>query len=97
MSINAKTVLSALNKTIINLPVVITNCVVDEGNVILFFKEPNAKVNYAINIDIDYQLDESSKITNLLAYSLLATLASKHGSAFNALKVDIRITVLKLI
>lgn len=45
MSINAKTVLSALNKTIINLPVVITNCVVDEGNVILFFKEPNSNVN----------------------------------------------------
>lgn len=88
MSINAKTVLSALNKTIINLPVVITNCVLDEGNVILFFKEHNSKVNYAINIDIDYQLDESSKITNLLAYSLLATLASKHGDKFNALVID---------
>lgn len=55
MSINAKTLLSALNNTIVNLPVVITNCVVDEGSVILFFKEPNSKVNYAINVDIDYQ------------------------------------------
>lgn len=88
MSINAKTLLSALNETIVNLPVVITNCVVDEGNIILFFKEHNSKVNYAINIDIDYQLDESSKITNLLAYSLLATLASKRGDKFNALVID---------
>ena len=88
MSINAKTVLSALNKTIVNLPVVITNYVVDESSVILFFREPNSKVNYSINIDIDYQLDEPSKLINLLAYSLLATLASKHGDKFNDLKVD---------
>jgi len=88
MSINAKTLLSALNKTIINSPVVITNCVINKDNVSLFFKEPDSKDEYAINVAINYSLDESSKITNLLAYSLLASLASKRDDTFSVLSID---------